>query len=90
MFLSIRVVTMSILKSFTVTSLSKEYSLNLKEKHNVGIDCHKDTIACYLNGNFKEFKTDFKGFNVIFLKFNKYHPFECRFYSTFFKHYFLF
>ncbi len=32
------------------------------EKHYVGVDCHKDTIACYINGKFKEFKTDFKGF----------------------------
>lgn len=32
------------------------------EKHFVGVDCHKNTIACYINGNFKEFKTDFKGF----------------------------
>jgi transposase len=36
--------------------------MNLKEKHYVGVDCHKDTIACYINGRFKEFKTDFKGF----------------------------
>ncbi len=36
--------------------------MNLKEKHYVGVDCHKDTIACYINGKFKEFKTDFKGF----------------------------
>lgn len=28
----------------------------------VGVDCHKNTIACYVNGKFKEFKTDFKGF----------------------------
>lgn len=28
----------------------------------VGVDCHKDTIACYINGKFKEFRTDFKGF----------------------------
>ena len=27
-----------------------------------GVDCHKNTIACYVNGKFKEFKTDFKGF----------------------------
>lgn len=33
-----------------------------KEKHFVGVDCHKNTIACYINGNFKEFKTNFKGF----------------------------
>lgn len=33
------------------------------EKTNfVGVDCHKNTIACYINGRFKEFKTDFKGF----------------------------
>lgn len=36
--------------------------MNLKEKHYVGVDCHKDSIACYLNGNFKEFRTNFKGF----------------------------
>lgn len=36
--------------------------MNLKEKHYVGVDCHKDTIACYINGKFKEFKTNFKGF----------------------------
>ena len=28
----------------------------------VGVDCHKNTIACYVNGEFKEFKTNFKGF----------------------------
>ena len=28
----------------------------------VGVDCHKNTIACYVNGKFKEFKTDFQGF----------------------------
>lgn len=32
------------------------------EKHYVGVDCHKDTIACYINGKFKEFSTNFKGF----------------------------
>lgn len=36
--------------------------MNLKEKHYVGVDCHKDTIACYVNGKFREFKTDLKGF----------------------------
>lgn len=36
--------------------------MNLQEKHYVGVDCHKDTIACYINGKFKEFKTDFNGF----------------------------
>ena len=36
--------------------------MNLKEKHYVGVDCHKETIACYINGNFKEFKTAFKGY----------------------------
>jgi transposase len=29
----------------------------------VGVDTHKDTIACYKDGKFKEFKTDQKGFN---------------------------
>lgn len=33
------------------------------EKVFVGVDCHKDSIACFFNGNFKEFKTNFKGFN---------------------------
>jgi len=28
----------------------------------VGVDCHKNTLACYVDGKFKEFKTDFKGF----------------------------
>lgn len=33
------------------------------EKTNfVGVDCHKNTIACYINGKFKEFKTNFQGF----------------------------
>ena len=36
--------------------------MNNLEKHYVGVDCHKDSIACYINGKFKEFKTDFKGF----------------------------
>ena len=35
---------------------------NFLEKEFVGVDCHKNTIACYFNGKFKEFKTDFKGF----------------------------
>ena len=35
---------------------------NVLEKEFVGVDCHKDTIACYVNGKFKEFKTNFKGF----------------------------
>ena len=38
--------------------------MNLQEKHYVGVDCHKDTIACYINGKFKEFRTDFKGFSM--------------------------
>ena len=35
---------------------------NVEEKVFVGVDCHKDTIACYINGKFKEFNTNFKGF----------------------------
>lgn len=35
---------------------------NCLEKVFVGVDCHKNTIACYVNGKFKEFKTDFKGY----------------------------
>ncbi len=33
-----------------------------QEKQFVGVDCHKETLACYGNGKFKEFKTNFKGF----------------------------
>ena len=37
--------------------------MNLQEKKSfVGVDCHKNSIACYVNGKFKEFKTDFKGY----------------------------
>jgi len=32
------------------------------EKSFVGVDCHKNSIACYVNGKFKEFRTDFKGY----------------------------
>jgi len=28
----------------------------------VGVDTHKETLACYKNGKFKEFKTNQKGF----------------------------
>lgn len=44
------------------------------EKHFVGVDCHKNTIACYINGNFKEFKTDFKGFKKALEWVNNIHP----------------
>jgi len=38
--------------------------MNLLEKKSfVGVDCHKNSIACYVNGKFKEFRTDFKGYN---------------------------
>lgn len=37
--------------------------MDLKEKKSfVGVDCHKNSIACYVNGKFKEFKTDFRGY----------------------------
>lgn len=37
--------------------------MNLLEKKSfVGVDCHKNSIACYVNGKFKEFRTDFKGY----------------------------
>jgi hypothetical protein len=29
----------------------------------VGVDTHKDSLACYCDGKFKEFKTDTNGFN---------------------------
>ena len=35
---------------------------NNLEKVFVGVDCHKDSIACFVNNKFKEFRTDFKGF----------------------------
>ena len=33
-----------------------------KKKTIVGVDAHKDTLACYCNGEFREFKTNLKGF----------------------------
>lgn len=43
---------------------NKEYNMkNCSEKVFVGVDCHKNSIACFVNEKFKEFKTDFKGFN---------------------------
>jgi transposase len=37
--------------------------MNLLEKKSfVGVDCHKNSIACYVDGKFKEFRTDFKGY----------------------------
>ena len=48
--------------------------MNLQEKHYVGVDCHKDTIACYINGKFKEFRTDFKGFSKALEWVNKIAP----------------
>ena len=35
---------------------------NNVEKVFVGVDCHKDSIACFVNNKFKEFRTDFRGF----------------------------
>lgn len=34
----------------------------MEQKHWVGVDTHQDTIACYQNGKFKEFKTTSNGF----------------------------
>jgi len=34
----------------------------MKKEDWVGVDCHKETLACYKNGNFKEFKTNQKGY----------------------------
>ena len=28
----------------------------MEQTNFVGVDCYKDTIACYINGKFKEFK----------------------------------
>lgn len=37
--------------------------MDLQEKKSfVGVDCHKNSIACYVNGKFKEFRTDFKSY----------------------------
>lgn len=33
----------------------------------VGVDTHKDTLACYINGKFKEFKTNESGFKQALL-----------------------
>ena len=35
----------------------------MKTQKMVGVDTHKDTIACYCDGNFKEFQTTPSGFN---------------------------
>jgi hypothetical protein len=34
----------------------------MKQSNVVGVDTHKDTLACYKQGDFKEFKTNPKGF----------------------------
>ena len=34
----------------------------MKQNNWVGVDCHKETLACFKNGNFKEFKTNQQGF----------------------------
>ena len=47
---------------------------NCLEKVFVGVDCHKDTIACYLNGNFKEFKTNHNGYTKAVEWVNKINP----------------
>ena len=47
---------------------------NCLEKVFVGVDCHKDTIACYLNGNFKEFKTTHNGYTKAVEWVNKINP----------------
>ena len=47
---------------------------NCLEKVFVGVDCHKDTIACYLNGNFKEFKTTHNGYTKAVEWVNKTNP----------------
>ena len=42
---------------------NKEYIMKtVLQKSFVGVDCHKNSIACYVNGKFKEFRTDFKGY----------------------------
>ena len=45
----------------------------MQNKIFVGVDCHKETIACYVNGKFKEFKTTINGFNQAF----KWAPKDC-------------
>lgn len=34
----------------------------MEQKNWVGVDCHKETLACYQNGKFKEFKVTSSGF----------------------------
>jgi len=34
----------------------------MEQENIVGVDTHKDTLACYYNGKFKEFKTTINGF----------------------------
>jgi transposase len=36
----------------------------MKETNWVGVDTHKETLACYKNGKFKEFQTNEKGFEA--------------------------
>jgi len=45
-------------------TLHKEYNRKNYEfeRTTVGVDTHKETIACFVNGKFKEFKSNFKGF----------------------------
>lgn len=45
----------------------------MKEKLFVGVDCHKNTIACYVEGKFKEFSTTKKGFEQAL----KWAPKDC-------------
>ena len=47
---------------------------NNVEKVFVGVDCHKDSIACFVNNKFKEFRTDFKGFKKALEWVNKIAP----------------
>lgn len=44
-----------------------------KKKTIVGVDAHKDTLACYCNGEFREFKTNLKGFEQAL----KWAPEDC-------------
>lgn len=45
----------------------------MNEKVFVGVDCHKETIACYVDGKFKEFKTTLNGFKQAL----KWSPKDC-------------
>ena len=45
-----------------IYQINEDY--DMKETNWVGVDTHKETLACYKDGKFKEFKTNQKGFEA--------------------------